>query len=70
MLFYFTISGGSHIGTYPRNYVTKEDFRSYSGEWFETTEEGIEYFVGSEKINYLTIRGIKISWVVIIEEYY
>jgi len=70
VLFHFTISDSRHIATYPRNYVTKEDFRSYSGEWFEKSEEGIEYFVGSGMKIYLTIRGIKISWKVIIEEYY
>lgn len=69
VLFYFIVSPDTVLQEYPRNYVTKEDFRSDRGGWYKTYEEGIEYFFGSGK-KYLTIQGIKLNWTLIIEEYY
>lgn len=71
VLFYFIISGSdSATGTYPRNHVTKEDFRSISGASFDKIERGVKYFVGSGEDLYLTVLGIKINWSVRVEEYY
>ena len=68
MLFYFVVSSNTRQ-EYPRNYVTKEDFRSDRSGWYNNYEDGIEYFFGSGE-KYLTIQGIKLDWAVIIEEYY
>jgi hypothetical protein len=69
VLFYFVVAPDTVHQEYPRNYVTKEDFRSDRGGWYKDYENGIEYFFGSGK-KYLTIQGIKLDWTVIIEEYY
>ena len=69
ILFYFKVSGDTVSPEYPRNYVTKEDFRSDRSGWYKKSEEGIEYFFGSGK-KFLTIQGIKLDWKIIIEEYY
>ena len=72
-LFYFILSGTPDTNTvtqeYPRNYVTKEDFRWDREGWYKQYEEGVEYFFGSGRPT-LTIQGIKLDWRIIIEEYY
>ena len=69
VLFYFFVTPDTVHQEYPRNYVTKEDFRSDRGGGYNNYENGIEYFFGSGK-KYLTIQGIKLDWTAIIEEYY
>lgn len=68
VLFYFAITNESPT-SYPRNFVTKEDFRSDRGGEYKRYDDGMEYFVGSGE-KYLMIQGIKLEWTVVIEEYY
>ena len=42
VLFYFKVTPYSVIQEYPRNYVTKEDFRSDRSGWYKKSEAGIE----------------------------
>ena len=73
VLFYFRLSGTPDTNIlnqeYPRNFVTKEDFRSDRGGGYKKSEAGVEHFFGSGKPT-LTIQGVKLDWRIIIEEYY
>ena len=69
VLFYFRVGYDTSQIEFPRNYVTKEDFRSDRGGFFKSSADGIEYFFGAGK-KYLTIEAIDLDWTLFIEEYY